>query len=256
MWDDMRKVGVLNDFDLARFADQRGASGQGNTGTLPFMALDLLSERGLRGVIPRRYRHETESFTWCLIRLYFATAEDSKGQNRTRDPHPLRRWFTDWESSRDAKRPSNGMTMIPLGPLSLTRIRESLLVLSTTTGWIGTRNNSHAPHQLDSWTLTLRSQRRKALLMKSQRMTVYSRRYWSGMRTRCMQNRCGTSGMICSRSVPSTRKSTGTLRHLVKSHFSLYCVSPPFYLYPTLLGLPQAFVNYGLLPSSLLSPEI
>jgi len=104
MWDDRRKVGVLNDFDLARFADQSGASGQDNTGTLPFIALDLLSERGLRGEIPRRYRHEAESFAWCLICLYFATAEDSKGQNRTRDPHPLRRWFTDWESSRDAKK--------------------------------------------------------------------------------------------------------------------------------------------------------
>ena len=56
MWDDKRKVGILNDFDLARFADQDGASGQDNTGTLPFMALDLLSKEGLRGEIPRRYQ--------------------------------------------------------------------------------------------------------------------------------------------------------------------------------------------------------
>ena len=56
MWDDRRKVGILNDFDLARFTDQAGASGQDNTGTLPFMALDLLSEEGLCGEIPRRYR--------------------------------------------------------------------------------------------------------------------------------------------------------------------------------------------------------
>ena len=103
MWDDRRKVGVLNDFDLARFSDQRGASGQDNTGTLPFMALDLLSEEGLCGGIPRRYRHEAESFAWCLICLYFATAKDSKGENRTRSPHPLQRWFGDWESSLDAK---------------------------------------------------------------------------------------------------------------------------------------------------------
>ena len=103
MWDDRRKVGILNDFDLARFADQRGASGQDNAGTLPFMALDLLSEEGLSGGIPRRYRHEAESFAWCLICLYFATAKDSKGGNRTRSPHPLQRWFTDWESSLDAK---------------------------------------------------------------------------------------------------------------------------------------------------------
>jgi len=103
MWDDRRKVGVLNDFDLSRFADQKGASGQDNTGTLPFMALDLLSEEGLLGEIPRHYRHEAESFAWCLICLYFATATDSKGENHTRNPHPLHRWFTDWESSLDAK---------------------------------------------------------------------------------------------------------------------------------------------------------
>jgi len=103
MWDDRRKVGVLNDFDLAKFADQKGASGQDNTGTLPFMALDLLSVRGLRGEIARLYRHEAESFAWCLICLYFATVKDSKGNNRTRSPHPLHRWFADWEGSRDAK---------------------------------------------------------------------------------------------------------------------------------------------------------
>ena len=103
MWDDKRKVGVLNDFDLARFADQTGASGQDNTGTLPFMALDLLSEEGLRGEIPRRYRHEAESFTWSLICLCLATVEGKNSKNYTQDPHPLRRWFEDWESSRNAK---------------------------------------------------------------------------------------------------------------------------------------------------------
>jgi serine/threonine protein kinase len=106
MWDDRRKVGVLNDFDLSRFADQTGASGQDNTGTLPFMALDLLSEEGLRGEIPRRYRHEAESFAWSLICLYFATVEDVGGENRTRDPHPLYRWFEGWEISRKFKRGS------------------------------------------------------------------------------------------------------------------------------------------------------
>ena len=103
MWDDRRKVGVLNDFDLARFADQRGASGKDNTGTLPFMALDLLSEEGLDGEIPCRYRHEAESFAWCLIWLYFATVEDEGGENRTRHPHPLSEWLQGWKRSRNAK---------------------------------------------------------------------------------------------------------------------------------------------------------
>jgi len=103
MWDDRRKVGVLNDFDLAKFADQKGASGQDNTGTLPFMALDLLSVRGLRGEIARLYRHEAESFAWCLICLYFATVKDSEGNSRTRSPHPLLEWFQGWQRSRNAK---------------------------------------------------------------------------------------------------------------------------------------------------------
>ena len=104
MWDDERKVGVLNDFDLARFADQDGASGQDNTGTLPFMALDLLSEEGLHGEIPRRYRHEAESFAWSIICLYFATGKDNQGRNLTRDPHPLLEWFQNWKTSLQFKK--------------------------------------------------------------------------------------------------------------------------------------------------------
>jgi hypothetical protein len=104
VWDEVRKVGVLNNFNLARFAGQTGASGQDNTGTLPFMALDLLSEEGLRGEIPRRYRHEAESFAWTLICLYFATVEDKNGKNRTRDPHPLIEWFEDWNFSHQFKK--------------------------------------------------------------------------------------------------------------------------------------------------------
>ena len=104
MWDEVWKVGVLNNFNLARFAGQTGASGQDNTGTLSFMALDLLSEEGLRREIPHRYRHEAESFAWTLICLYFATVEDKNGKNRTRDPHPLIEWFQDWNFSHQFKK--------------------------------------------------------------------------------------------------------------------------------------------------------
>ena len=103
MWDEERKVGILNDFDLAKLSEQAGASGQDNTGTLPFMALDLLSESGLRGEIPRRYRHEAESFAWSLICLCLSTVEGPNGKNYTRDPHPLLEWFQDWKPSRDSK---------------------------------------------------------------------------------------------------------------------------------------------------------
>ena len=103
MWDDRRKVGILNDFDLARFADQTGASGQDNTGTLPFMALDLLSEEGLRGMIPRLYRHEAESFAWSLTCLCLTMVVSENGKNFTKSPHPLYKWFTHWHDCRDAK---------------------------------------------------------------------------------------------------------------------------------------------------------
>ena len=103
MWDDVRKVGVLSDFDLAKFEDQTGASGRDNTGTLPFMVLDLVSEKGFRGEIVRRYRHEAESFAWCLICLCLATAKSENGKNYTLKPHPLREWFGSYGTSIYAK---------------------------------------------------------------------------------------------------------------------------------------------------------
>ena len=102
MWDDRRKVGILNDFDLAKLADQAGATGQDNTGTLPFMALDLL-KRGLCGEIARRYRHDAESFAWCLVCLYLSMVEGADGNNYTRNPHPLPKWFQDCRSSLESK---------------------------------------------------------------------------------------------------------------------------------------------------------
>lgn len=104
MWDSRREVGVLNDFDLAKFVGHTGASGQDNTGTLPFMALDLLSDEGLNGAVSRLYRHEAESFAWSLIFLHLATVKSKKEKNYTRITEPLSAWFVNWRSSRDAKK--------------------------------------------------------------------------------------------------------------------------------------------------------
>ena len=100
MWDDERKVGVLNDFDFAKFVDQTGTGRQDNMGTVPFMALDLLSEEAFRGEIPRLYRHEAESFAWSLIYLHLATVEGDDGKNRTINRRRLEWWFVDWRYSR------------------------------------------------------------------------------------------------------------------------------------------------------------
>jgi hypothetical protein len=63
--------GVLNDFDLSTIMEPnaRNPNRQGleRTGTLPFMAMELLKEKGFNGNIPRRYDHELESFAWVLV---------------------------------------------------------------------------------------------------------------------------------------------------------------------------------------------
>jgi hypothetical protein len=102
MWDDVREVGILSGFGLARFVDQTSARGQDNTRKLPFMALDLLSEEGLRGEIPLRYRHEAESFTWSLIYLHLSTV-NRMGNNNAEDPYGYVRQSSNWESSRKAR---------------------------------------------------------------------------------------------------------------------------------------------------------
>ena len=66
---DGKKYGVLNDFDLAAImaVGERTPKKQGfeRTGTLPFMAIDLL--RHSNGQISRWFRHDLESCMWCLV---------------------------------------------------------------------------------------------------------------------------------------------------------------------------------------------
>ncbi|KAK7680265.1 hypothetical protein QCA50_016774 [Cerrena zonata] len=76
MVDPESKKGVLVDFDLATIVhnDTEGSRplhGNDRTGTMVFMALDLLnednSEQGLERKIPRLYRHDLESFCWVFL---------------------------------------------------------------------------------------------------------------------------------------------------------------------------------------------
>jgi len=71
MYKEDNKYGVLNDFDLSTIMNpgDRNPNLQGleRTGTLPFMALELLEDEGFDGKIPRRYDHELESFSWVLV---------------------------------------------------------------------------------------------------------------------------------------------------------------------------------------------
>ncbi|KAH7891044.1 hypothetical protein F5I97DRAFT_1947284 [Phlebopus sp. FC_14] len=57
-------VGMLNDFDLASTSDH--TTGTERTGTVLFMALDLLTKLALRGEVTHLYEHDAESFVWVL----------------------------------------------------------------------------------------------------------------------------------------------------------------------------------------------
>ncbi|KAK7680255.1 hypothetical protein QCA50_016764 [Cerrena zonata] len=72
MVDPENKKGILVDFDLATVAhndtiDACPLHGNDRTGTMAFMALELLREEGLQGKIPRLYRHDLESFCWVFL---------------------------------------------------------------------------------------------------------------------------------------------------------------------------------------------
>jgi hypothetical protein len=94
MNDTKTKRGVLNDFDLARLPTQEGSSrAKDNAGNRPFMALDLLSEEAFKGRVKRLYRHDAESFAWCLVYICICMTKDEHGEIFTISPNPLSPWF-------------------------------------------------------------------------------------------------------------------------------------------------------------------
>ena len=60
---------MLNDLSTIIKPGDRNSNRQGleRTGTLPFMDMELLREKGFDGKFPRRYEHELESFAWVLV---------------------------------------------------------------------------------------------------------------------------------------------------------------------------------------------
>ncbi len=72
MYHPIRKCGVLTDFDLTVFAWLTRVPGTDRTGTIPFMALELLQDRYWTGNITRRYHHELEAFMWMLPFVFLA----------------------------------------------------------------------------------------------------------------------------------------------------------------------------------------
>jgi len=88
--DEGKLIGVLNDYDLSSLANALGPQGNERTGTVPFMALDLLTERGQRGQVEHLYRHDLESFVWVLPWVVLRYRD---GKLLTSD-RPLDEWAT------------------------------------------------------------------------------------------------------------------------------------------------------------------
>ena len=57
-------VDVLNDYDLSSMKDI--PTGRERTGTIPFMALDLIEDEAIEGKVVHLYQHDVESFIWVL----------------------------------------------------------------------------------------------------------------------------------------------------------------------------------------------
>jgi hypothetical protein len=68
MIDPATNRGVLNDWDLSfrRSRDRVGHVGGERTGTVPFMAMDLLCRKYWDGEMERLYRHDLEGLIWIL----------------------------------------------------------------------------------------------------------------------------------------------------------------------------------------------
>jgi hypothetical protein len=93
MWyeKDGKLIGVLNDYDLSSLVDEPGPRGNECTGTVPFMACDLLTEKGLRGEVKHMYRHDLESFVWCFAWISLRYKERVL---RPRGSRPFDDWAT------------------------------------------------------------------------------------------------------------------------------------------------------------------
>ncbi|KAG2073282.1 hypothetical protein BDR04DRAFT_1095178 [Suillus decipiens] len=88
-WKDGKRMGVLNDYDLSSLIDDRGPRGNERTGTVPFMALDLLTAKAQRGEVKHLYRHDLESFIWVFIWICFRYKE---GVLLPEELRPLDEW--------------------------------------------------------------------------------------------------------------------------------------------------------------------
>jgi len=131
MYKGNNKYGVLNDFDLSTIMNpgDRHPNRQGleRTGTLPFMAVELLKNEGFDGKIPRRYDHELESFSWVLVWVSRSVLSGQESQA----PRRLHQWLN---NSNDSVYMSKLAFIDEKGEIPTTSDYESWGVISDT--WV------------------------------------------------------------------------------------------------------------------------
>ncbi|CAG8767306.1 4183_t:CDS:1, partial [Acaulospora colombiana] len=66
MGNDGQIIGVLADFDLSSL-EGKASSNTKRTGSVPFMALDLLSDEAVSGEVAHDYCHDAEAFFWVGV---------------------------------------------------------------------------------------------------------------------------------------------------------------------------------------------
>ncbi|KAF8808817.1 hypothetical protein BYT27DRAFT_7136869, partial [Phlegmacium glaucopus] len=99
MYDPDLKCGVLTDFDLSIFQWEPRVIGTDPTGTIPFMAIDLLTEAYWQGLTKCLYRHELEAFIWILPYTFLLYRDGLRLRNKHVDP-----WRTsDYNTCRKEK---------------------------------------------------------------------------------------------------------------------------------------------------------
>jgi hypothetical protein len=82
-------IGVLNDYDLSS-TQEDGPSGNERTGTVPFMAIALLSPAAIEGKVEHLYWHDAESLIWVLI---WVCLRYEDGKFRSNLNRPLDAWL-------------------------------------------------------------------------------------------------------------------------------------------------------------------
>ncbi|KAG1730207.1 hypothetical protein EDB19DRAFT_2011946 [Suillus lakei] len=81
-------IGVLNDYDLSSFQRDSPSSPE-RTGTVPFMAVDLLTLEAIQGKVEHVYAHDAESFIWVLTWVCLRY----EGGNLLSQNRPLDEWL-------------------------------------------------------------------------------------------------------------------------------------------------------------------